>query len=52
MRIRTIVLLCLATIVAAGSLFAQFKPRKDYVWARDISVVTCPQWMCQCLNWI
>ena len=42
MRIRTIVLLCLATIVAAGSLFAQFKPRKDYVWARDISVAASP----------
>lgn len=42
MRIRTIILLCVATIVAAGSLFAQFNPRKDYVWARDISVAASP----------
>ena len=33
-------LLLLATMLAATAAFAQFQPRKDYVWARDINGAT------------
>jgi hypothetical protein len=33
-------LLLLATILVATAAFAQFQPRKDYVWARDINGAT------------
>ena len=42
MNIRRLLLLLVVTTMATGSLLAQFNPRKDYVWARDISVASNP----------
>ncbi len=42
MNIRKLILLVFVAAVATGSLFAQFNPRKDYVWARDVSVASNP----------
>ena len=42
MRTHRLVVLVLLLFVASSALFAQFKPRKDYVWARDISVAASP----------
>ncbi len=42
MYTRRFVLMVLLLSVACGALFAQFNPRADYVWARDISVAASP----------
>lgn len=42
MHTRRLVVSVLLLFVACSALFAQFKPRKDYVWARDISVAASP----------
>jgi hypothetical protein len=42
MHTRRLVVMVLLLFVACSALFAQFKPRKDYVWARDISVAASP----------
>ncbi|MGA9120254.1 MAG: T9SS type A sorting domain-containing protein [Bacteroidota bacterium] len=39
---RRLFLLFAVCVVATTSLFAQFTPRKDYVWARDISAAASP----------
>ncbi len=42
MSIRRLLLFVSLCMVASGSLLAQFSPRKDFVWARDISVASSP----------
>ncbi len=42
MHTRRIVVSALLLVVAGSALFAQFTPRKDYVWVRDISVAASP----------
>ncbi len=42
MNERRLILGLLIGLLGVTSVFAQFKPRKDYVWARDISVAANP----------
>src|SRR5512135_3562955 len=42
MKIRGLFFVLLLGLLAVTSAFAQFTPRKDYVWARDISVAANP----------